>query len=80
MHKILFINDNKEVAFSLPRGEVLSSKDFISRMAMIVGAEVSIDDIIRADKFSNKYTMSKLILIINEEGLSFLPDHYFINK
>lgn len=77
MHRILSVNNKKEVVVSIPKGQIDQEKEVIFRMASAIGAEITTDDIFRAQEFSEKYNLKELILIINQEGLSFLPDIYY---
>lgn len=79
MYKIIHINNKKEIVFSLPSGQILENKSIIVRLAGGINVEISDDDILKADCFSKKYHMINLILIINHDGLSFLPEQHFIN-
>ncbi len=77
MYKIISVTNRNEIAFSLPKGEILSNKDTISRLASQVGLIINDSDIIKAQSFSDKYHMNVLVLIVNKDGISFLPDRYF---
>lgn len=77
MHRVLSVNNKKEVVISVPQGEVVQEQGVIFIMDNRVGAEITINDILRAQVFPEKYRVKELILIINQDGLSFLPSIYY---
>ena len=77
MYQVLTLNGKKGIAFSLDGDEILSNKELIFKVAASYMVDIDISDICRAKEFSDRFHVQELVFILDQEGLSFLPRHFF---
>lgn len=77
MYQVLTLNGKTGIAFSLDRDEILSNKELIFKVAASYMVDIDVSDIYRAKEFAEKFYVQELVFILDQEGLSFLPRHFF---
>lgn len=77
MYQVLTLSGKTGIAFSLDRDEILSNKELIFKVAASYMVDIDVSDIYRAKVFAEKFYVQELVFILDQEGLSFLPRHFF---
>jgi len=77
MYQVLTLNGKTGIAFSLDGDEILSNKELIFKVADNYMVDINVSDIYRAKEFTERFYVRELVFILDQEGLSFLPRHFF---
>ncbi|WP_241593100.1 hypothetical protein [Rosenbergiella epipactidis] len=77
MYQVLTLNGKTGIAFSLDGDEILSNKELIFKVADNYMVDINVSDICRAKEFTERFYVRELVFILDQEGLSFLPRHFF---
>ncbi len=74
--KIIEFND-LEVVISIRNDEIVLFKDYIIRLSNKIQSNISESDLNLARDYCKKFLIDNIIMIINNYGLSYLPEKVY---